>query len=239
MDALTTDQSGSLKHWENVLKGMRVSIQENIALNCIGYIPDPFPDLTGLRSRAKEASNKFTLTKSPTHHVSTITSTRTAYSSIVAKAKTLQTSPLAIVQAAWASLLLCYSSEQEDGKDVVFGSVIGGRTTEALERTAAPLFTAVPIRFSTTSSSGINASRSLGAVLEELTSANATALKYRYPPTSVLTRGGRGAGIIYDTTIALQTFSQGTSQTDLWTDAAYPPMTTEVLIFSSVSFNLR
>lgn len=192
------------------------------------FTPEPFPDLTGVRSHAKQSAEEFTITSSPTHHIANIKS-RTTYTDLLERSKNLQTSPLSIVQAAWASLLLCYSSDQGEGKDILFGSVIGGRTSEALESVVAPVFSSVPVRFCSSSSSGkIDATASLSKVLEDLTRSNATSLTHRCPPNSALAKGGRGGGIMYDTTIALQTFAQGHSQTDLWTHAEYPPMSTEV-----------
>ncbi|KAF9056962.1 hypothetical protein BDP27DRAFT_1372891 [Rhodocollybia butyracea] len=150
-DAFTTDVEASTSYWQNQLKD---------------FTPDAFPDLTGLRPSAKHTG----------HHVSSINSS-TTFSQLLTISRTLKSTPLAIIQAAWASILLSYS--ESESPDIVFGT---------------------------------------------LASNNVQGLVHRYPPVSVLS-GSRG--IIYDTTVALQLFGQGTSQTELWIQSDYPAMETE------------
>uniref|UniRef100_D8PSX8 Carrier domain-containing protein n=1 Tax=Schizophyllum commune (strain H4-8 / FGSC 9210) TaxID=578458 RepID=D8PSX8_SCHCM len=206
-DALSVDAAKATDFWKSVLQG---------------FSPDPFPDLTGLRAYAKASSPVFTVDLCPTHHASTVTS-RLAFSHLQSKSRELETTPLAVAQAAWAQLLLSYS--ESDEPDIVFGSLVGGRTTDALEVAVGPVFTAVPIRVHVSKSgSGVCATASTKEVLAQLRDMNIKSMRHRYPPVSVLSGAN---GIIYDTTVALQNFSQGKSQTTLWTRAEYPPMVTE------------
>ncbi|KAL1728701.1 putative peptide synthetase [Schizophyllum commune] len=206
-DALSVDAAKATEFWKGILQG---------------FSPDPFPDLTGLRAYAKASSPVFTVDFCPTHHASTVMS-RLAFSHLQSKSRELETTPLAVVQAAWAQLLLSYS--ESDEPDIVFGSLVGGRTTDALEVAVGPVFTAVPIRVHVSKSgSGVCASASTKEVLAQLRDMNIKSMRHRYPPVSVLSGAN---GIIYDTTVALQNFSQGKSQTELWTRAEYPPMVTE------------
>ncbi|KAL1744044.1 putative peptide synthetase [Schizophyllum fasciatum] len=206
-DALAVDTEKATVFWKDVLQG---------------FSPDPFPDLTGLRAYAKATSPVFTVDLCPTHHAATVIS-RNTFSHLQLKSRELETTPLAVVQAAWAQLLLSYS--ESDEPDIVFGSLVGGRTTDALELAVGPVFTAVPIRVQAGKGGrGVCASASTKDVLAQLRDMNIKSMRHRYPPVSVLSGPN---GIIYDTTIALQNFSLGKSQTDLWTKAEYPPMVTE------------
>lgn len=98
---------------------------------------------------------------------------------------------------------------------------MGGRSSEALEYTVGPVFTAVPVRVRGVS--GISTAN----ILSTFASNNVQGWVHRYPPVSVLSGSN---GIIYDTTVALQLFGQGKSQTELWTQSDYPAMETEVRV---------
>ena len=193
VDVFTADAQSNADYWSRRLQD---------------FTPDPFPDLTGLRQDAKQAG----------HHVSNVIS-KLPHSTFLEKARQLKLSPLSIVQAAWSSILLAYS--ESDASDIVFGSIVGGRTTDELEHTVGPVFTASPIRVTNPDDN------SIGDVLKSLVNSNAEGLVHRHLPAKVLSGDN---GIIYDTTIALQQFAQGASQTDLWTDAEYPPMVTEFAV---------
>ncbi|KAK0185195.1 putative peptide synthetase [Armillaria mellea] len=172
------------------------------------FTPDSFPDLTGLRQSAKQ----------PGFHVSTVMSS-TSMSDLVRKARKLNVTPLAVVQAAWASILLAYS--ESDAEDIVFGSIVGGRTSESREHTVGPMFTAVPVRVRNVTGT------TTGDLLSRLVRSNVDSLIKRHPPVTVLSGAN---GIIYDTTVALQQFGRGASQTELWTSATYPAMGTEFAV---------
>ncbi|KAK0209228.1 putative peptide synthetase [Desarmillaria ectypa] len=193
IDVLNADMDACNDYWVEELKD---------------FTPDSFPDLTGLRQSAKE----------PGFHVSTVMSS-TSMSDLARKARTLNATSLAVVQAAWASILLAYS--ESDAEDIVFGSIVGGRTSESLEHTVGPMFTAVPVRVRNITGA------TTGDLLSRLVQSNVDSLIKRHPPTTILSGAN---GIIYDTTVALQQFGQGASQTELWTSATYPPMTTEFAV---------
>ena len=192
-DVYTADTESNGKYWTEKLQN---------------FTPDPFPDLTGLRQDAKSEG----------HHVSNHISS-TSFSTFLEKARAFKVTPLSIVQAAWASILLAYS--ESDANDIVFGSIVGGRTTDELEHTVGPVFTASPIRVTNPQS------ERLSDVISSLVSDNVDSLIHRHLPPKVLSGDN---GIIYDTTIALQQFAQGQSQTDLWNEAEYPPMVTEFAV---------
>lgn len=192
-DVFTADAKANNDYWSGKLQN---------------FTPDPFPDLTGLRQDAKKDG----------HHVTNVTS-KLSYTSFLEKARSLRMSPLSVVQAAWSSILLAYS--ESDANDVVFGSIVGGRTTDVLEHTVGPVFTAAPIRVTNPDD------ESLSAVLQSLVNSNADGMVHRHLPPKVLSGDN---GIIYDTTIALQQFAQGASQTDLWSHSEYPPMVTEFAV---------
>ncbi|EOQ99429.1 Nonribosomal peptide synthetase 2 [Wallemia ichthyophaga EXF-994] len=193
VDVFTADAQANAEYWGGKLSN---------------FTSDPFPDLTGLRQDAKKTG----------HHVSNVTS-KLSHSSFLQKARELKLSPLSIVQAAWSSILLAYS--ESDADDIVFGSIVGGRTTDQLEHTVGPVFTASPIRVTNPNDD------SVGGVLKSLVRSNAEGLVHRHLPPKILSGDN---GIIYDTTIALQQFAQGASQTELWTHSEYPPMVTEFAV---------
>ncbi|KAK0501009.1 putative peptide synthetase [Armillaria luteobubalina] len=193
IDVLNADIDACNDHWVEELKD---------------FTPDSFPDLTGLRQFAKQ----------PGFHVSTVMSS-TSMSDLVRKARKLNVTPLAVVQAAWASILLAYS--ESDAEDIVFGSIVGGRTSESLEHTVGPMFTAVPVRVRNVTGA------TTGDLLSRLVRCNVDSLIKRHPPVAVLSGAN---GIIYDTTVALQQFGRGASQTELWTSATYPAMGTEFAV---------
>ncbi|KAK0434815.1 putative peptide synthetase [Armillaria borealis] len=193
IDVLNADMDACSDYWVEELKD---------------FTPDSFPDLTGLRQFAKQ----------PGFHVSTVMSS-TSMSDLTRKARTLNVTPLAVVQAAWASILLAYS--ESDAEDIVFGSIVGGRTSESLEHTVGPMFTAVPVRVRSVTGA------TTGDLLSRLVRSNVDSLIKRHPPVAVLSGTN---GIIYDTTVALQQFGRGASQTELWTSATYPAMGTEFAV---------
>ncbi|KAG7451863.1 putative peptide synthetase [Guyanagaster necrorhizus] len=193
IDVLNADMDACNDYWVEELKD---------------FTPDSFPDLTGLRQSAKQKG----------FHVSTVMSS-TSMSDLARKARKLNVTPLAVVQAAWASILLAYS--ESDAEDIVFGSIVGGRTSESLEHTVGPMFTAVPVRVRNVTGA---TTRDL---LSRLVRSNVDSLIKRHPPVTVLSGTN---GIIYDTTVALQQFGQGASQTELWTSVTYPAMATEFAV---------
>lgn len=73
---------------------LRRSTVHNLTVE-LDFTPDSFPDLTGLRQFAKQ----------PGFHVSTVMSS-TSMSDLVRTARKLNVTPLAVVQAAWASILV-------------------------------------------------------------------------------------------------------------------------------------
>nr|Q52US9.1 RecName: Full=Nonribosomal peptide synthase fso1; AltName: Full=Ferrichrome A biosynthesis cluster protein fso1; AltName: Full=Ferrichrome A synthetase [Omphalotus olearius]AAX49356.1 putative peptide synthetase [Omphalotus olearius] len=196
-DALTADTDANTSYWKEQLED---------------FTPDAFPDLTGLRPSAKYTG----------HHVTTVISSM-SFSNLLKTSRALKSTPLAVLQAAWASILLAYS--ESESPDIVFGSIVGGRSSEALEYTVGPVFTAVPVRVRNVS--GVTT----GDLLSTFVSNNVQGLVHRYPPVSVLSGS---SGIIYDTTIALQHFGQEQSQTALWTAADYPAMETEFAVVLEV-----
>ncbi len=92
------------------------------------------------------------------------------------------------------------------------------------------MFTAVPVRVRNVTGA------TTGDLLSRLVRSNVDSLIKRHPPVAVLSGAN---GIIYDTTVALQQFGRGASQTELWTSATYPAMGTEVeLKFKTLLYGL-
>lgn len=199
------DQEATLKFWTEHLDQ---------------YSPVSFPSLTGLRP---EAANRVDSSVEIT--------AETSYDSLRQGSRELGSTPLAIIQAAWSSILLAYSGSQE--QDIVFGSVVSGRLDRRSEICIGPTFTTIPIRVCL---SKINAELSIplssAAVARHLTSVNAESLRYLQPKLgSLVTEDGQ---LPYDTLLAFQDFSATAEASEIWSCVENPSMANDFAVMIEV-----
>ncbi|KKY25492.1 putative nonribosomal siderophore peptide synthase [Phaeomoniella chlamydospora] len=182
----------------------------------MGFSPIPFPCLTGNRPEcATKIPDVFEI-------VADI-----SWSRLRDGARILGATPLAILQAAWATILLAYGDSEI--RDCVIGSVISGRFDSDTENCVGPTFTTVPLRVCpdlVLREEGIvltNASMS-----RHLASLNAKALSHLQPQLgSLITEDGR---LPYDTLLAVQDFSAGPEAKDLWQTVQHPRMANDFAV---------
>ncbi|ORY07062.1 amino acid adenylation [Basidiobolus meristosporus CBS 931.73] len=181
----SVDKAGSQTFWKNMLSS---------------YEPAMFPDLTGLVNKPN----------------SVICSTR----SLVSKAKmselnsicrALQTTVLAVGQAAWAKLLSFYVGEN----DVVFGHVLSGRTIsmEKVEDVIGPCFNTVPCRVE------INPSKTNEDLFKSLQKYNTDVIPYQHTPLRSILKGlgNLDGSPLFDTVFLYQKLnSSESSHEQLW-----------------------
>ncbi|RPB02033.1 hypothetical protein L873DRAFT_1788049 [Choiromyces venosus 120613-1] len=167
-----------------------------------GLESSSFQDLTGLTATAKSLLTGMGLAK--------ISCSR-SLTSIEGGCRSLQTSLLALGQAAWARLLSVYSGEI----DICFGNVVSGRTipVEGVEDVIAPCFNTVPIRVQVSpDSTNLD-------IMNKLQSANAELLPFQLTPlrrimTALQTQGQR----LFDTLFILQHVNQPSDMEELWSE---------------------
>ena len=162
-----------------------------------GFSPSPFATLSGLREEAFSITTRSVLLQSATN-----------LKKLQYRSHMLRCSPLAVLQAAWSSVLMCYSGAQT--RDVVFGNVLAGRNDKETEMCIAPTFTIVPTRVQAYKPDGQTAYTN-EQLLHHLTTDNAEASKYLFPKLGSTTRIGSQRS--YDTLLAFQVFGT-TNQTN-------------------------
>ncbi|PYH91604.1 nonribosomal siderophore peptide synthase SidC [Aspergillus ellipticus CBS 707.79] len=198
------DHAGTTDFWEKHLDG---------------YSPVVFPSVTSYRS----PSTKHTGCVEITAH--------TSHDSLKKQSKNIGSTPLSVLQAAWASVLLAYTGTQD--QDVVIGSVVSGRLDSESEACVGPTFTTVPIRLSLNQlqkdHGDLWTNRS---VARHLTTFNAQTLSHLQPRLgSLVTAEGR---LPYDTLIAYQDFNAGSSDSGLWSSVDHPAMANDFAVMIEV-----
>ncbi|KAL1856744.1 NRPS protein [Paecilomyces lecythidis] len=184
------------------------------------YSPVQFPSITPYRqSSAKGTSDAVEITA------------RTSYENLRTQSKSIGSTPLSVLQAAWGSILLSYIGSQE--QDIVIGSVVSGRLDPESEACIGPTFTTVPFRLAPGRMNGNQGNNSTNKSLtNHLASLNAETLPYLQPRLgSLVTADGR---LPYDTLLAWQDFGAGTSASSLWTSVEHPPMANDFAVMIEV-----
>ncbi|KAF5024641.1 hypothetical protein F66182_3263 [Fusarium sp. NRRL 66182] len=177
-----------------------------------GYSPAAFPSITPNR-----------LSSSPKPHV-VETISDVGYSELRKASRTMGVTPLSVVQAAWASMLLAYSGTPE--QDVVIGSVVSGRLDSRTENCIGPTFTNIPIRLK------LGAECTNRSIAESLALSNAASLAHlQLPLGSGVTADGR---LPYDTLLAYQDFNIGSASEGIWTSVHHPPMANDFVVMVEV-----
>lgn len=156
---------------------------------------------------------------------------RTGYDDLKKLSRKSGSTPLSVLQAAWASVLLAYTGTPD--LDVVIGSVVSGRLDPESEACIGPTFTTVPVRLS------LNQIAKTGgdawtnqSVARHLTSFNAKTLSHLQPRLgSLVTADGK---LPYDTLLAYQDFNAGSSESSLWTSIHHPPMANDFAVMVEV-----
>ncbi|PKX93600.1 nonribosomal siderophore peptide synthase SidC [Aspergillus novofumigatus IBT 16806] len=183
------------------------------------YSPIAFPSLTPYRPPAVKSTDCVEITARTTHDI------------FKQRSRTIGSTPLSVLQAAWASLLLAYTGTQDH--DVVMGSVVSGRFDPASEICIGPTFTTIPTRLALGQipKSG-GRSWTNKSVVAHLASLNAKALSHLQPRLgSLVTADGR---LPYDTVLAYQDFSAGSSISGPWTTIDHPPMANDYAVMIEV-----
>nr|AFD36451.1 ferrirhodin synthetase [Fusarium sacchari] len=183
-----------------------------------GHSPVAFPSLTPFRP----------LSSIKTHMIEV--SSLIGHRELKTACKSMGVTPLSVLQAAWASILLAYSGTSE--QDVVIGSVVSGRLDPRTENCIGPTFTTVPIRLTQEDHYHGRAEWTNRSVAESLASSNAAALSHLQPRLgSVVTADGR---LPYDTLLAYQDFNVGSESEGIWTSIHHPPMANDFKVMVEV-----
>lgn len=199
----TSDLLGAKDYWKGNLEG---------------YLPEPFPRLTGVKNSYIKGVTDIVNIKS-----------RISINDLLEKSRVLGASPLSALQAAWAIIISSYSDTQSE--DVTFGSVLSGRLDKDSEICMGPTFTTVPTRVNTheISPDGLGTA---SAMLQHLSKANISALEFLQPPLlSLVTVDG---GLPYNTLLAFQMFSAGGEDSDIWSSVYNPPMANDFAVMVEV-----
>ncbi|KAE8379604.1 hypothetical protein BDV26DRAFT_291200 [Aspergillus bertholletiae] len=183
------------------------------------YSPISFPSVTPYRAPSVKASDCVEI------------SAHIRYDSLKRQSKIIGATPLSVLQAAWGSVLLAYTGTPE--QDVVMGSVVSGRLDPDSEICIGPTFTTVPVRLAMNlipqDATGTRTNRS---VTRYLSSFNAKTLSHLQPRLgSLVTGDGR---LPYDTLLAYQDFSAGSSTSGLWSSIDHPPMGNDFAVMIEV-----
>ncbi|PWY89880.1 nonribosomal siderophore peptide synthase SidC [Aspergillus heteromorphus CBS 117.55] len=198
------DHSGTARFWEKHLEG---------------YSPVVFPSVTSYRSRPTKQTGCVEITA------------RTSYDSLKRRSRSMGSTPLSILQAAWGSVLLAYTGTLD--QDVVMGSVVSGRLDRDSEACVGPTFTTVPIRLSLSQIEKDHGELWTNrSVARHLTTFNAQTLSHLQPRLgSLVTAEGR---LPYDTLIAYQDFNAGSSDSGLWSSIDHPAMANDFAVMIEV-----
>lgn len=183
------------------------------------YSPVAFPSLTAYRSPAVKTTDCVEITAHTTHDL------------LKRRSRAIGSTPLSVLQAAWASLLLAYTGTQD--QDVVMGSVVSGRFDPDSEICVGPTFTTIPTRLSLRQipKAGGKLWTNKSAVAH-LASLNAKTLSHLQPRLgSLVTADGR---LPYDTVLAYQDFSAGSSTSGLWKSIDHPAMANDYAVMIEI-----
>ncbi|KAE8320108.1 hypothetical protein BDV41DRAFT_516754 [Aspergillus transmontanensis] len=183
------------------------------------FSPISFPSVTPYRASPVKAADCVEITA----HIS--------YDRLKRQSKAIGATPLSVLQAAWGSVLLAYTGTPD--QDVVMGSVVSGRLDPDSEICIGPTFTTVPVRLAMhlipQDATGTRTNRS---VARYLSSFNAKTLSHLQPRLgSLVTGDGR---LPYDTLLAYQDFSAGSSASGIWSSIDHPPMGNDFAVMIEV-----
>lgn len=183
------------------------------------YSPVVFPSVTPYRAPSTKTTDRVEIVAP------------TSYDNLKKQSKSIGSTPLAVLQAAWASVLLAYTGTPD--LDVVMGSVVSGRLDPESEICIGPTFTTIPIRLAVNQidkdSRGIWTNKS---VTRHLTSLNTQTLSHLQPRLgSLVTADGR---LPYDTLLAYQDFNAGSSSSGIWSSIDHPPMANDFAVMIEV-----
>ncbi|KAK6597222.1 hypothetical protein QC760_009075 [Botrytis cinerea] len=178
--------------------------------------PVPFPSLTGLKP---ETMTKLPLTSSIKASI--------GINDLRDGAMNCSTSPLSILQAAWALILATYKDSIHSS---TFGSVISGRLDEDSKVCMGPTFTTVPINIPAQLLE--SKATSVSSILHAIAKINAESLAHlQIPLNSIVAPNG---GLYYDTLLAFQDFSTGTNHSELWSKVDYPAMANDFAVMIEI-----
>ncbi|KAF7932322.1 hypothetical protein EAE99_003562 [Botrytis elliptica] len=178
--------------------------------------PVPFPPLTGLKPE--------TMTKLP---LTTSIKASIDIDGLRDGAMNCSTSPLSILQAAWALILATYKDSIHSS---TFGSVISGRLDEDSKVCMGPTFTTVPINIPAQLLEA--KATSVSSILHAIAKINAESLGHlQIPLNSIVAPNG---GLYYDTLLAFQDFSTGTNHSELWSKVDYPAMANDFAVMIEI-----
>lgn len=182
------------------------------------HSPVGFPSVTPFRPPTAKKTDAVEITA------------RTGYDDLKKLSRKSGSTPLSVLQAAWASILLAYTGNPD--LDVVIGSVVSGRLDPESEACIGPTFTTVPVRLSLNQISKDREFWTNQSVARHLTSFNAKTLSHLQPRLgSMVTADGK---LPYDTLLAYQDFNAGSSESSLWTSINHPPMANDFAVMVEV-----
>ncbi|KAL2827575.1 hypothetical protein BDW59DRAFT_56080 [Aspergillus cavernicola] len=183
------------------------------------YFPVAFPSITPHQTSTRKRTGCVEISSSLLHET------------LKHRSRNLGSTPLSVLQAAWAMILLNYTGTPD--QDVVMGSVVSGRLDQDSQACIGPTFTITPLRIRLqqlrrdTGNTPTNKS-----IVRHLASSNAKALSHLQPRLgSVTVADGK---IPYDTVLAYQDFGFGSEQSQLWSSIQHPAMANDFSVMVEV-----
>ncbi|EAU34142.1 hypothetical protein ATEG_05073 [Aspergillus terreus NIH2624] len=188
------------------------------------YSPVAFPSLTPQRPPAVKTVGYVEITSKISH------------ADLKKRSKNISSTPLAVLQSAWGSILLAYTGTQD--QDVTIGSVVSGRLDRDSESCIGPTYSVIPLRLSVNQiARGLDDVCTNKSVARYLTSFGAQALSHlQLSLGSTVTADGR---LPYDTLLAYQDFNagshaSGTAGSGPWGSVDHPAMAHDFAVMIEV-----
>ncbi|KAL4915868.1 hypothetical protein BDW62DRAFT_116965 [Aspergillus aurantiobrunneus] len=182
-----------------------------------GYSPLAFPSLTSYRTPAQKRTGCVEITSSLGHRT------------LKALSKSIGSTPLSVLQAAWGAILLSYTGTPD--QDVVMGSVVSGRLDQASQTCIGPTFTITPLRISIKQLKIKYNTLTNKSLTRYLSSYNARALSHLQPQLGSVTVDGQ---VPYDTVLAYQNFGSDPKAFELWSAVQHPAMANDFSVMIEV-----
>ncbi|KAL4794205.1 hypothetical protein BDV19DRAFT_199997 [Aspergillus venezuelensis] len=183
-----------------------------------GYTPVPFPSITPDRAPSQKSSGCVEVTSNLSHGTLKILS------------KSIGSTPLSVLQAAWSAILLSYTGTPD--QDVVVGSVVSGRLDQDSRDCIGPTFTITPLRISLQQIRKHSNALKNKDISRYLSSFNAKALSHLQPQLGSITADGQ---LPYDTVLAYQDFGLDAEYSQLWSSIHHSAMANDFSVMVEVT----
>ena len=208
----------SLNHIvKNHLQADRTSTSRYWSQYLHGYTPVEFPSVTPYRAPSEKTSGCVEVSSALSHET------------LKKLSKSIGSTPLSVLQAAWGAILLSYIGTPD--QDVVMGSVVSGRLDEASQACIGPTFTITPSRIAIQQLKTASGTLNNKSIARHLSSSNAKALSHLQPQLGSVAVDGK---IPYDTVLAYQDFGSDRASSSLWGSIQHPDMANDFKVMVEV-----